>query len=114
MWAALVMMVLGIVAFPMETVVNPEPEARCAPAGAAKTSGFVDEESGCAITIESWEEVSDWRSSPKWFRIMGLALVFFGLVGGIVGLILFLRGRTGPAAPSATGPPSDPAPPALG
>lgn len=62
-------------------------EAECAPPGTTQTSGFVDEEKGCPITIESYERVSDEASRFKIERVGGLALTVGGLGVGVVGAV---------------------------
>lgn len=64
------------------------PDPVCAEPG-APTSGFVAEDDpNCAITIENYNEIRDYETSPKLFRIAGLLLVLSGLVVGVVGLVL--------------------------
>lgn len=66
------------------------PEAECVPDG-APSSGFVDEESGCAISAESFDEISDYNSSPKPFRIVGLLLIVAGVVVAVVATVRRVR-----------------------
>jgi uncharacterized protein involved in exopolysaccharide biosynthesis len=74
--AAAVLVVAGVVAFALQPG---EPTPVCARDG-APTSGFVDEaQDDCPISVESWAEISDYRSEPKVFRVAGLVL----LVGGV-------------------------------
>ena len=81
------LIVLGVLAF----VLQPgEPAGECVPEG-APSSGFVDSESGCPISNESYAEIADYRSSPKPFRIVGLVLVVAGLGVGITGIVKQVR-----------------------
>jgi hypothetical protein len=65
---------------------NPaEPEAECVAEG-APSSGFVDEESGCPISIESYEEIAEYRSSAKPGRIAGVGLGVVALGVGVFAL----------------------------
>lgn len=71
------------------------PDPECAPPG-APSSGFVDEDNpDCAITMESFEEIREYETSPKPFRIAGAVMVLGGLVVGLVGLVGLLLGRGG-------------------
>jgi len=80
---AAVLIVLGALSF----ILQPgPPDGECAPEGTI-SSGFVDEDKDCPLTIESWDEIADYESSPKPFRIAGLVLVVAGLGVGAVALI---------------------------
>jgi len=81
--AAAVLVVLGIIAFPLQNV--GEPKAECAAAG-APSSGFVDDDSGCPITIESYNEIREFESGPKLWRIAGIVLIVSGLAVAGYGL----------------------------
>lgn len=70
----------------MFVVPTGEPELECAE-DTTRTSGFVDDESGCPISIESYDEYQDWESSPKPTRIIGLVLVVAGLGAGITAAV---------------------------
>ncbi|WP_181764099.1 hypothetical protein [Streptomyces albidus (ex Kaewkla and Franco 2022)] len=54
------------------------PEAECAK-DSGKTSGFVDEEKNCPISIESYERIREAETGPQWDNIGGLVLA----VGGV-------------------------------
>lgn len=95
------LIVLGIICFPLQNL--GKPDAECVPEG-SPSSGFVDDESGCAISIESWEEISDWNSGPKLFRIAGLILIVGGVGVGIYGLTRKSTPRTTDTTPT-DGPP---------
>lgn len=86
-----VLILLGVLAF----ILQPgPPDPVCAEAG-APSSGFVAEDDpNCAITIESYNEIREYETSPKPFRIAGLILVLGGVALGVVGLILLLTGRS--------------------
>lgn len=96
------LILLGVLAI----VLQPgPPDPVCAEAG-APTSGFVAEDDpNCALTIESFNEIRDYETSPKPFRIAGLVLVLGGVVVGVIGLILLLVRRSPGkgAAPSTLG-----------
>lgn len=78
------LLLLGVLSFVLQPG-PPTPE--CAPAG-APSSGFVDEDDPtCAITIESYQEIRDYETSPKLFRIAGAGLLVGGVVVGVVGLV---------------------------
>ena len=85
------LILLGVLAF----ILQPgPPDPACAEPG-APTSGFVAEDDpNCALTIESFNELRDYETSPKLFRIVGLVLVLGGVVVGVVGLVLLLVGRS--------------------
>ena len=59
---AAVMIVLGLVCFPLQNLGKPEP--KCAAQG-APSSGFTDGDSGCPITIESYNEIRDFDPGPS-------------------------------------------------
>lgn len=79
--AALVL--LGVVLFALQPG---EPEGECVTDG-GPSSGFVDSDSGCPISIESYEEIADYRSSAKPFRIAGLVFVLAGVGVAITGAV---------------------------
>jgi hypothetical protein len=75
---------------------NPSvPEGECAPEGATQTSGFVDTEKGCRLTIESYNAIREAESGPRWGNIVGVVLILGGVGTGAFGL------RRKPAASSA-------------
>lgn len=80
---AAVLIVLGVGLF---VWAPPEPETECA-TDPLKTSGFVDEEKGCEVSIESMDRIMESRSGPQWDNIGGLVLVVGGLAVGITGLV---------------------------
>ena len=80
---AAVLVVLGLAAFPLQNL--GEPEAVCAKQG-APTSGFVDQDKNCGITIDSYNEIREFESGPKLFRIGGIVLILAGL--GVAGYAL--------------------------
>jgi len=87
--AAAALVVLGIVSI----LLQPSgPDTECATPG-GPTSGFVDQEKGCAVTIESMAEVSDYSSDPKLFRIAGLFLILVGVGSGIGGVVAMGKSR---------------------
>lgn len=93
--AALALVVLGVLAIFLEPGA---PDAECVPDG-APSSGFVDDESGCAISIESFEKIADHNAKPKPFRIVGLLLIVAGVVVAIVATVRRVRS---PGSDSAT------------
>lgn len=99
--AGILMIVIGVGLFVWENT----PEGVCAPEGATRTSGFVDKEKGCALTIESYQAIRDSKTGLQWDNIGGALLVLGGLGLSITGLVI----RRKPAADarvtgSATGP----------
>ena len=68
------------------------------------SSGAIDEDSGCAISVESFDKITEYEAKPKPFRIAGLVLVLGGIVTGVVGLI------RKPKGPEVTGPQHDGSP----
>lgn len=84
------LILLGVLAFFLQP--GP-PDPVCAEPG-GPTSGFVAEDDpDCAITVESFNEIREYETSLKPFRIAGLFLVFGGVVVGVVSLILLVVGR---------------------
>ena len=96
---AAVLVVLGIIAFPLQNV--GEPKAECAAKG-APSSGFVDDDSGCPITTESYNEIREYESGPKLFRIAGLFLIVGGV--GVAGYAVIRKRKRpeGEPEPRAT------------
>lgn len=80
---AAVLIVLGVAAFPLQNL--GKPEAECGKEG-APSSGFVDEDSGCPITIDSYNEIREYESGPKLYRIGGIVLIIAGLGFVVVGV----------------------------
>ena len=97
MAVAAALVVVGVLAFFLQPGA---PDSECAD-DPNVTSGFVDEEKDCPISIESWEEISDYESSPKLFRIAGLLLIVAGVIVGIVALVVRPR-RSNDGGPQAT------------
>lgn len=78
------LIVLGVLAM---LFLNPSaPESECAPPGATQTSGFVDEEKNCPITIESYNRIREAETGPRWGNITGSILILGGLVTAAFGL----------------------------
>ncbi|HEX6682331.1 MAG TPA: hypothetical protein VF062_06025 [Candidatus Limnocylindrales bacterium] len=78
-------------------LLNPSaPESVCAERG-APTSGFMDAEKNCAITMESFEAILEAESRPRWGNIAGSVLILGGVVTGLLGL----RRRKLPNPPAA-------------
>jgi hypothetical protein len=65
-----------------------KPEPECAEPG-APSSGFVDSDSGCAITDASYQKIRDAESGVKWDNVGGLALIAVGL--GVAGVTVFRK-----------------------
>ncbi len=53
------------------------------------TSGFTDPEQDCPISIESFNEIREHKTSPKLFRIFGVGVAVVGLIVG--GVAMFRR-----------------------
>ena len=103
---AAVLVVLGILAFPLQNL--GEPKAECAAKG-APSSGFVDDDSGCPITQESYDEIREYESAPKPWRIAGLVLILGGL--GLAGYAVIRKRQRPEAEPEPDpGPRSEPPP----
>jgi hypothetical protein len=62
------------------------PETECAE-DPSVTSGFVDKEKDCQISIESFNRIREAKSGPQWDNIGGLVLVVGGVAAGVVGLV---------------------------
>jgi hypothetical protein len=75
------LIVLGVGLFIWEP---PGPEAECAK-DPSRTSGFMDEEKKCPISIESFNKIREAKSGPQWDNIGGLVLVVGGLGAAAVG-----------------------------
>lgn len=94
---AAVLMVLGVILMVMPT--PGEPAVECAAEG-GPTSGFADEDqAGCPITIESYNEYREWSTGPRWDNIAGLVLVVGGLA--FAGTVLVRDRRAKKRASSA-------------
>jgi hypothetical protein len=63
------------------------PEGVCAPDGASQTSGFVDDDKGCPLTIESYNEIRHSETGLQWDNIAGALLVLGGLGLGVAALV---------------------------
>jgi hypothetical protein len=67
------------------------PEAECAK-DTSRTSGFVDKEKNCPISIESYERIRKAQTGPQWDNIGGLILVLGGVGAAAGGVTLhFIR-----------------------
>ncbi len=98
---AAVLVVVGVILLLLPT--PGEPELECTSAD-GPTSGFTDEDQGgCPVSIESYDEYSEWSSSPRWDNIAGLVLVVLGL--GYGGVALLRKPRTSRDTPDAKGAP---------
>jgi hypothetical protein len=80
---AALLIVLGIGLFVWEPA---EPEAECAK-DTTKTSGFVDKEKNCPISIESWNRIRESKTGPQWDNIGGLVLFVAGVGTAIVAAV---------------------------
>lgn len=99
-WFAIagVLLVLAIGLFIMPT--PGEPELECVPEG-SPSSGWVDEESGCPISMESYERHAEWDSKAKWDNIAGLVLVLGSLGAAGAGFVSMRRQRRAVDDPAA-------------
>src|ERR1051325_6848669 len=62
------------------------PEPVCA-ASPSEASGFSDPTQDCPISIDSMNAIRDYRTSPKWFRIAGVAVGAGGfLIAALAGI----------------------------
>ena len=80
---AALLVVLGVGLFVWEPA---GPEAECAK-DPTKTSGFVDKEKNCPISIESWNRIQESKSGIRWDNIGGLVLVAGGGAAALVGVL---------------------------
>jgi hypothetical protein len=80
---AALLIVLGVGLFVWEPA---GPEAECAK-DTSKTSGFVDEEKNCPISIESWNRIRESKTGPQWDNIGGLVLIVAGVGTAIVAAV---------------------------
>ena len=74
------LILLGVALFALQ----PGPPERVCATDPNVTSGFTDPVQDCPISIDSFNEIREYESSPKWFRIAGLGLVIVGVVLGAV------------------------------
>lgn len=84
------------------------PEGECAD-DPLMTSGSMSDELDCPLSIESFEELMDYESSPFWFRISGLVVILIGIGFAVTGTVVALRGRK--PGDTASGPESGADPP---
>ena len=80
---AALLIVLGVGLFVWEPA---GPEAECAK-DPSRTSGFVDEEKDCPISIESYEKIREAETGPQWDNIGGLVLVVAGVATAVVAAV---------------------------
>ncbi|MFC4495460.1 hypothetical protein ACFPA8_15110 [Streptomyces ovatisporus] len=80
---AALLIVLGVGLFVWEPA---GPEAECAE-DSSRTSGFVDEEKNCPISIESYERIRESKTGPQWDNIGGLVLVVAGVGTAVVAAV---------------------------
>lgn len=93
--AGALLIVLGAVVFMLQP--GP-PQGDCAPDDGSVTSGYLDTERGCALTVESFEDVMDHESEPKLFRAAGAIVVVAGLGVAGFGAVRARRSGSSPAA----------------
>jgi hypothetical protein len=74
------LILLGVALFALQPG-PPKPECATDPSA---TSGFTDPAQDCPISIDSMNAIRDHESSPKWFRIAGVAVAVAGLVLAVV------------------------------
>lgn len=75
---AIVLILGGGLAMAFGDTRGEEPQLECIPEG-EPSSGFVDhDQGGCPVSVESWNEYSEWRTQPQPVKIAGL---FAGVVG---------------------------------
>jgi len=84
---ALILVIIGLVGMFAIDSRGPEPDFVCVEQG-EPSSGFTDlENDECPISIESFNEWSDWNSQPRVSAIIGITVVIVGLGVGVTGLI---------------------------
>lgn len=91
------LVILGVVSILLQP--GP-PDSECVPDG-QPSSGWIDEEKDCNISIESYEAIADHNSSPKPWRIAGLLLIIAGVATGLVALV---KGRKATGESGQPGP----------
>lgn len=84
---------------------GPEPMLVCAEKN-GPTSGYMDKDQDCPVSVESMQEWGEWSSKPQPVKIAGL---FIGLVGillaigtGIAALVQKLIRKNKPEQPAQT------------
>lgn len=88
-----ILLVVGIAMVAFVDTKGPEPSFACAAEGTA-SSGFSDSSQGdCPVSIESFNEWSEWVGKPQIGKIAGLGVAAAGLVVGVVGLVMRSRPR---------------------
>lgn len=80
---AAVLIVAGVMLFALKPS---GPEAVCV-SDNTPSSGFIDEEKDCPISIESYNEIREFKSGPQWFNIGGLVFVLAGVGVGVYALV---------------------------
>ncbi|MCW2960265.1 MAG: hypothetical protein JWM90_652, partial [Thermoleophilia bacterium] len=90
---------LGIVSIALQPVLDPRPDVTCV-ADNEPSSGFRDGDKDCNISQASSEEINDWDSAPKPFRIIGVALILAGIVTAVVAFVRSRRSDGPPAGPA--------------
>ena len=81
------LILLGVALFALQPG-PPEPVCATDP---NSTSGFTDPAQDCPISIDSMNAIRDHQSSPKWYRVAGVAVASAGVVFAIVAGILRMR-----------------------
>ena len=81
------LILLGVALFALQP--GP-PEPVCATDPNA-TSGFTDPAQDCPISMDSMNARREHESSPKWYRVAGVAVASAGIVFAIVGGIVRVR-----------------------
>lgn len=92
--AAALIVVGLLLRFPVNNLIRPdEPEVECAGKG-QPTAGFMDEDKGCAISIESYNEWRDWtiKYDPSTLGTVGGFAALIGIPLLLIGLIVFVIG----------------------
>ena len=81
------LILLGVALFALQPG-PPEPECATDP---SVTSGFTDPEQDCPISIDSMNAIREHDTSPKWFRVAGVAAALTGLAALVVAGVVRLR-----------------------
>ena len=81
------LILLGVALFALQPG-PPEPVCATDP---NSTSGFTDPAQDCPISIDSMNAIRDHQSSPKWYRVAGVAVASVGVVLAIVAVIVRMR-----------------------
>lgn len=90
--ASAALIVAGVALFALQPG-PPEPVCATDP---HQASGFADPQQNCPISIDSFNQIREDETSPKWFRIAG---VLTGLAGVILAIVVGIARIRSPGRP---------------